>query len=1047
MTNINKLKKKIKRSTSLRGGTTKQSHGNILDIRRLPRSFVARKDVVTLNLFRLFTIKRFVWLTKISMLLVTLFLFTACSHKTPDTPFGNVDTFIGTGGHGHTYPGATVPFGLVQLSPDTRKDSWDGCSGYHYSDTVIYGFSHTHLSGTGVGDYGDIRFFPSNGEIKTNVFYNGDFNSGYGSEFTHEMERSEPGYYAVYLLESEIFASLTATEHCGFHKYMFPKSDESHILLDLVESVKSERINSAEINIVDDSTISGYRLTNGWANNQHVYFYVQFSKPFKSHGILVNGLKTENLVSAKSDSLKAWFNFDTSAKEVILLKVGISMVDIDGAKNNLENEIPNWDFKKIRQKAKTAWEKQLGKIEIIGGNREQKQIFYTALYHSFLAPNISSDFDNRYRGHDNKIHQSKDFKMHTVFSLWDTFRALHPLFTIVQREKTGDLINSMLNMYKHDGLLPVWELSACETNCMIGYNAVPVITDAYAKGIRNFDEKIAIEAMRASAASGKFGLEYYTSKGYIPADKEGESVSKTLEYAYDDWCIAEMVKLTGDKETYSEYIQRAQYYKNIFDKETGFFRGKSNGRFVKPFDPTEVNFMLTEANTWQYNFFVPQDINTHIDLLGGDEKYEVKLDSLFNTEIELSGRHQSDITGLIGQYAHGNEPSHHMAYLYNFVGKPWKTQKIVRQIMDELYTNNPDGLSGNEDCGQMSAWYVLSAMGFYPVTPGTDKYIIGSPIFDSITINLENGNKFRIITIDNSSINIYIQSVTYNGEPWTKSFITHKMIMDGGNLVFEMGEFPNKLWASKKEDRPYQKIKDNLITPIPYFSYDSKTFEDITKVKITSIDNDAEIWYNIRKGNGLEIIGEKLLTLKIDETTDIRAVAIKNRTKSFEEETVLIKIPAGRSIKLNSNYSSQYSAGGDIALINKLRGDSDFKTGNWQGYEGVNVEATIDLGKVIEINSIGMGFLQDENSWIFMPEWVEFEISENGVDFHRLEKINNTIDPKSSGGIIKNFESNLSKTANVRFIKVIAKNQGTCPNWHKGAGNKSWIFADEIWVE
>ncbi|RLD37229.1 MAG: hypothetical protein DRI74_07285 [Bacteroidetes bacterium] len=388
-----------------------------------------------------------------------------------------------------------------------------------------------------------------------------------------------------------------------------------------------------------------------------------------------------------------------------------------------------------------------------------------------------------------------------------------------------------------------------------------------------------------------------------------------------------------------------------------------------------------------------------------------------------------------------------MAYLYNFVGKPWKTQKIVRQIMDELYTNNPDGLSGNEDCGQMSAWYVLSAMGFYPVTPGTDKYIIGSPIFDSITINLENGNKFRIITIDNSSINIYIQSVTYNGEPWTKSFITHKMIMDGGNLVFEMGEFPNKLWASKKEDRPYQKIKDNLITPIPYFSYDSKTFEDITKVKITSIDNDAEIWYNIRKGNGLEIIGEKLLTLKIDETTDIRAVAIKNRTKSFEEETVLIKIPAGRSIKLNSNYSSQYSAGGDIALINKLRGDSDFKTGNWQGYEGVNVEATIDLGKVIEINSIGMGFLQDENSWIFMPEWVEFEISENGVDFHRLEKINNTIDPKSSGGIIKNFESNLSKTANVRFIKVIAKNQGTCPNWHKGAGNKSWIFADEIWVE
>lgn len=984
---------------------------------------------------------------KIFASLLLAILIVGCTNKKHDTPLGNVDTFIGTGGHGHTFPGATMPFGLVQLSPDTRKNSWDGCSGYHYSDSIIYGFSHTHLSGTGVGDYGDIRFFPSEGKLITEVFYDGDFEKGYGSEFTHDMETSDPGYYAVYLLESEIFASLTVTEHCGFHKYMFPESDESHILLDLVESVVSEKIIEAEINIVNDSTISGFRRTKAWANDQYVFFYAQFSKPFKSWGIEENGIKNPNKSAAKGDSLKAWFNFNTSAKEVIHMKVGISMVDVDGAKNNLEKEIPDWDFKTIRQKAKESWEKQLGRIDVKGGSLEQRQIFYTALYHSFVAPNMSSDIDNRYRGHDNKIHQNPDLQMHTVFSLWDTFRALHPLFTIIQRERTEDLINSMLDMYSHDGLLPVWELAACETNCMIGYNAVPVITDAFAKGITNFEQKTALEAMKTSATSGKFGLDFYITKGYIPADKEGESVSKTLEYAYDDWCIAEMARLTNDKETYEEYIKRAQYYKNIFDIGTGFFRGKSNGRFIRPFDPTEVNFMLTEANTWQYNFFVPQDINTHIDLLGGDDKYEAKLDSLFNTKIELSGRHQSDITGLIGQYAHGNEPSHHMAYLYNYIGKPWKTQTIVRHIMDDLYTNNPDGLSGNEDCGQMSAWYVLSAMGFYPVTPGTDKYIIGSPIFDSVTINLENGNNFRIITIDNNSLNIYIQSVTYNGEQWTKSFITHKMIMDGGDLVFEMGEFPNKLWASKKDDRPYQKIIDNIITTVPYFNYKSKTFEKQSKIEIASIGIDTEIMYSITKGNKNKVFRNYNEAINIDKTTEIVAIAEKNGISSFVEKAKIIKIPAGRSIKLNSNYSSQYSAGGDIALINMLRGGNDFKTGNWQGYEGVDIEATIDLGTVVKIKKLGMGFLQDENSWIFMPEYVKFEISKNGIDFTDLGEIQNTISQKAKGGIIKDFEKKLHKKTKVRYIKVIAKNSGKCPNWHKGAGNNSWLFTDEVWVE
>jgi predicted alpha-1,2-mannosidase len=976
-----------------------------------------------------------------------LLILNSCGEKQPETPFEYVDTFIGTGGHGHTFPGATLPFGMVQLSPDTRKDSWDGCSGYHYSDSIIYGFSHTHLSGTGVGDYGDIRFFPNVGEIKTDAIYGKDYKNGYGSKFNHKMETSEPGYYAVYLEDPDVFVSLTATDRCGFHKYMFPKSEQSQIVLDLVESVVSEKIIESGLNIVNDSTVSGFRRTKAWANDQYIYFYASFSKPFNSWGISDDGNKTENKTKAVGDSLKAWFNFNTSAKETVLLKVGVSNVDIAGAKNNLEKEVPHWDFKKTRQQAKEVWEKELGKIDVLGGSLDQRKIFYTALYHSFVAPNQASDIDNRYRAHDKKIYKNPNLKSHTVFSLWDTFRALHPLFTIVQREKTVELINSMLEMYSHDNLLPVWELAACETNCMIGYNAVPVITDAYAKGITNFDSKTAIEAMKASANSGLYGLEWYTTKGYIPADKEGESVSKTLEYAYDDWCIAEMAKLNGDQKTYNEFIKRAQYYKNIFDKHTGFFRGKSNGRFVSPFNPTEVNFMLTEANTWQYNFFVPQDINTHIDMLGGDVNYEAKLDSLFNTKMELSGRHQSDITGLIGQYAHGNEPSHHMAYLYNYVGKPWKTQKIVRQIVDELYTINPDGLSGNEDCGQMSAWYVLSSMGFYPVTPGTDKYIIGSPVFDNTSIKLENGKTFKIISLNNSSENIYIQSVTFNGTKWTKSFITNQMIMNGGELIFEMGNTPNKSWANKNEDRPHQQISKNLITPTPYFNYESKTFEKQSTIKIGRIGNNEDLQFRIQKKYGRKKFNKYEKPITIKKTTEVIAVAEKNGIKSFEENTQLVKIPAGRKIKLKTEYNSQYAAGGDIALINMLRGGSDFKTGNWQGYYGVNIEAGIDLGEVLKIKELGMGFLQDENSWIFMPEYVKFEISEDGKNFTKLNQINNTIDIKKTGGITKDFQIKLKKKTKVRYIRAFAKNRGNCPDWHKGAGNKSWIFADEVWVK
>jgi len=658
-----------------------------------------------------------------------------------------------------------------------------------------------------------------------------------------------------------------------------------------------------------------------------------------------------------------------------------------------------------------------------------------------LAPNLYSDVDYRYRAHNDKVYMDSSFNMHTVFSLWDTFRTLHPLFTIIEQKHTNDLINSMLDMYKHDGLLPVWELAANETNCMIGYHSIPVIVDAWAKGIRGFDADLALKAMLQTANADQFGLKYFKTKGYIPADKEGESVSKTLEYAYDDWCIARMAKELGKDKAYKQFTERAQYYKNIFDKKTGFFRGKSNGCFIKPFDATQVNFMLTEANTWQYNFFVPQDINTHIELLGGDDNYEAKLDTLFSTKSDLSGRHQSDITGLIGQYAHGNEPSHNMAYLYNYIGKPWKTQKLIHQIISELYSNAPDGLSGNEDCGQMSAWYVMSAMGFYPVTPGSPNYVLGTPLFNELTINLENNKVFVVKTLRENTDDIYIQTVWHNGKDYTRSYITHDMIMAGGELVFGMGSKPNPDFGKAISNRPTQRITDFIITPVPYFESISKTFIDDMEVSISDIVRDAKILFT--QNNNKEIYTE---TFSINHTAKLTAIAKSNGVSSFKENAEFIKIPYNRNIKLNTKYSSQYTAGGNNALINTIRGGYDFKTGNWQGYRGRNIEAVVDLGETQDISKAGVGFLQDENSWIFMPLTVKFEGSVNGENFELLGIVKNTVSQHSSGAIIKNFiVDNINKP--IRFLRVTAKSQGKCPSWHKGAGEPCWLFADEIWVE
>ena len=978
------------------------------------------------------------------LVLIVLSLFSCTQEPKEITSY--VNPFIGTGGHGHTYPGATLPFGMVQLSPDTRINDWDGCSGYHYSDSTILGFSHTHLSGTGVGDYGDIRLMPTVGKLQTNPGNSSRTEAGYRSAFSHQSELASPGFYKINLEDYNIDVELTSTERTGFHKYIFPKNDSAHIIIDLTESVVSEKILGLEITIENDSTISGKRQSKGWAANQHIYFVAQFSKPFRSFGIAENGKLNPGLKAAKALDLKAWVNFQTKESEEILVKVGISAVSIDGARNNLETEIPDWDFDKIKQSANEKWEKELSKIKVEGKNKTDKSIFYTALYHSLLAPNLFSDVNGNYRGHDQQIHQA-NHPVYTVFSLWDTFRAEHPLLSIIDQKRTNDMIKSMLLMYEQGGLLPVWELAANETNCMIGYHAVPVIADAILKDIGNFDQKLAFEAMQKSAKMDLFGLKNYMDFGYVKADEESESVSRTLEYAYDDWCIAQIAKYLNDTTNEIYFNKRAQNYQNVFDSSTGFMRARINGGWQQPFSPTEVNFHFTEANSWQYSLFVPQDINRLIELLGGDASFDKKLDELFSTNEELSGRQQSDITGLIGQYAHGNEPSHHMAYLYNYIGKPAKTQEIVHQIKTELYSNNPDGLSGNEDCGQMSAWYVMSALGFYPVTPASNKYVIGTPTFDKASIQLENGKTFIVSAKNASSEKYFIQKATLNGENYPNSFLSHSDLMQGGELCFSMNNVPNQEWGKAPEQRPFQIIDKNRICPTPSISSEALTFRDSLQIDMSNLLSDAQIFYTIDESKPTKESLKFSSPFNINKSTHFKALAIHPEFgKSQQIEASFYKVDGNTSITLTNPYSKLYSAGGDLALIDQVRGNENFKTGTWQGFYGLDLEAILDLGKTQTVKQLELGCIQDIYSWIFMPEEVRFYTSNNGLDWALAGIVPNDVDEKHNGGIIKKFSINLIPFQKVRYIKVLAKNRGNCPDWHVGAGNKSWIFADEIVV-
>ena len=700
-----------------------------------------------------------------------------------------VNPFVGTAEHGHTYPGASVPFGFVQLSPDTRIHGWDSCSGYHHDDSSIMGFSHTHLSGTGIADYSDLLMMPTvdNDQVVPGNPY--DPSSGFRSRFNKQNEFASPGYYRVLLDDYGVTAELTATARAGFHRYTYPESSHARIVLDL-EHRSNQRVVDSYVKVVSPTEIIGYRHSSDWARKQYIYFYAVFSKPLQGVDLVVDGIKKVQLQEASGRDIKALLHYQTEENEQILVKVGVSAVDIEGARQNVLQEIPHWDFSQTKELAKKTWNRELSKIQVESRDIEQKKVFYTSMYHSLLAPNIFMDVDGRYRGIDHDIHRARSFENYTVFSLWDTYRALHPLLTIIHPKKTNELIKTLLAKYDEGGILPIWELAGNYTGTMIGYHAVPVIVDAYMKGIRSYDVEKAYEAIKHSAMQDKLGLRYYKEKGYIPYEWVQESVSRTLEYAYDDWTIAQMAKELGQMEDYRYFYERSKNYQNIFDLETHFTRPKdAQGQWKTPFDPLNADHRtngFTEGNAWQYTWYVPHDVQGLVELMGGREKFEQKLDALFSNEDEPTGDKSPDISGMIGQYAHGNEPSHHIAYLYNDINRPHKTQALVRQIMSTLYSAKENGLSGNEDCGQMSAWFILSSMGFYPVAPGSNYYHLGSPIFDKAVIKLENGKKFTVISHNNTKENKYVVKTLLNGKEYKKLYLNHEDIVSGSTLEFMM---------------------------------------------------------------------------------------------------------------------------------------------------------------------------------------------------------------------------------------------------------------------
>ncbi|MDI1234884.1 MAG: GH92 family glycosyl hydrolase [bacterium] len=923
-----------------------------------------------------------------------------------------VNPMIGTGGHGHTFPGVTMPFAMVQLSPDTRIDgSWDGCSGYHYSDSIIYGFSHTHLSGTGCSDYGDIAFMPT--FVSKPVEPIQKIDTLYYT-FSHKNEIAKAGYYSV-KLDNGIKVELTSTTRVGLQQYTYSKAGYAWITLNLKHR---DELLEGKITEINKHSFSGLRRSKAWAENQLVYYYFEVSRD------------ADQIIISKNEKGETKINLGYWVKvgEKILVKTALSSADEAGAKNNLTTELPHWNFEKVKKDANSAWNLELNRIKSYGGTKDEKVNFYTALYHCMIHPNIMNDVDGRYRGRDKQIHKAEGFNYYTVFSLWDTHRALHPLLNIIDKKRSHDFIMTFKAQFEQSGRLPMWELWGNETNCMIGFHSVSVILDAYNKGVISLEELKAIyPAVKAEAMSNRFGLDKFREKGYLSIEDESESVSKTLEYSYDFYCVSEIAKALSESKDEDYFNQLSQGWQNVYDFKSGFVRPRKNGGWLEPFDPKQVNNHFTEANAWQYSFAFPQDYEV--------VRNDLRIAQLFNADPRTTGREQSDITGLVGQYAQGNEPSHHIPYLFSTIDS---SSKYVKKICNELYKPTPDGLCGNEDCGQMSAWYVFSAMGFYPVNPTSTNFEFGWMMFDSV--KLLNGN---------SSATVY-----KNGFPYDQAYTQSdwfKLTGKNSNYYYSY---------CKNEDLSDRLLKQYMSAPI--IASNSKDIISTTlKLKLTTNVDSINfnryfkspmdgIYYTI-DGQEPSLNSRRFgrdSILIIDKNTTIKAIHIVNGGKHFSAVSTahFYKRPNNYTIKINSTYNKQYTADGEEGLLDGLTGDTDWRKGRWQGYQSQDFEAIVDLKEVKSISKISTGFLQDTRSWILMPQKVIYYGSVDGINFEEIKTIDNEVADSNYNVQRKEFAS-ASLTNQYRYIKVKALNYGQLPAWHQGAGGDAFIFVDEITIE
>ncbi|MDR1006672.1 MAG: GH92 family glycosyl hydrolase [Bacteroidales bacterium] len=990
-----------------------------------------------------------------TLVLITSYAVTAQNNKTKKPSLVDlVNPFVGTDAHGHTYPGAIAPFGAVQLSPDTRLSGWDGCSGYHWTDSICYGFSHTHLSGTGCSDYGDILFFPTSSS---------DVSKQYGSVFKKQNEKARAGYYEVLLQDEGILAQLTATQRCGWHSYTYKQGSQRCLLIDLKHR---DVLLKCSWKMADSNTIVGQRNSRAWNENQVLYFAARFSLPIK-HFLWDENTKKLLLIFAPA----------TQNDITLECKVALSSVNEDGALANLKSE-PQNTFSDALNAATDLWNAQLGRIEVKGGTEESRKNFYTALYHSSVCPNLYSDVSGKYRGMDNKIHKAKNYDRYSVFSLWDTYRTLHPLLAIIDRKRSSDFANTMLDIFKQADRLPMWELSNFETYCMIGEHGISVLSDLFMKGIRPND-KLTLDAMLTTFDNKRrkkifdkhnrkeykyFGLDYFNEMGFIPAEKEHESVSKTIEYCYNAHCIAQVATTLYNEAVSAKRYQDTLYYKQVSEKynalsqnwisllnpSSGFIEPREGQRFSPTFDPTEINRHFTEGNAWHYTFYMPHDVNTYAQYLGGLKALDAKLDSCFNASSVTSGREQADVTGMIGQYCQGNEPSQHTAYLYAYCGEQWKSTAVLRRITDSLYSPKPDGLCGNDDCGQMSAWFVMTALGFYPVNPVSNQYVIGSPLFDTAIIHLESGKQF-VVTAEGASQKPYIQSATLNSKPYTKTWITYNDIMDGGTLNFVMGKQPNIAYGAAKADRPFASVGTSSHIAVPYFEYKgTNAFDSVINVEIKSVNEQDSIFVTAYRtdNKAFDTIKTKGRNIKLTFDHSARVIAYaktKEGRRSNEVSVDFYQVSSGRSLKVFTHYDNQYSANGDFALIDRQKGSTNWRIGNWQGYQGEDVVAIIDLGKTFCPHKIEATFLQDVRSWIFMPDSVEYSFSSDGQNFTPVQRIANTLSPKDETITIKGFS--IVPKAPMRYIKMHAYNRKITPADHLSPNQPAWIFIDEISIE